>query len=188
MKFFRCEAANKYGIASHDIWVVKPGPPATPKKLDVTAIDDTSINLAWIPGFNGGYNQSFDIQVFDEDTGHRVLKLKNIRRVEGNKTTIMGLLPQTRYALKIRAWNRDGYSNFSDEIIIKTRRKFFFLLQTLFFPYGLLLCLAWDKKGFKGKPLYKYAKKKSKNDANKDHNRQLNIIESTFFWLFLRLM
>ena len=26
--------------------------------------------------------------------------------------------------MKIRAWNRDGYSNFSEEVIIKTRRKF----------------------------------------------------------------
>jgi hypothetical protein len=121
---FRCEAINKYGAASHDIHIVKPGPPETPRHLEVTAIDDTSINLAWLPGFDGGYNQSFDIQVFDEDTGQRVLKLKNIRKVEGNRTVIMGLTPQTRYALKIRAWNRDGYSNFSEETIIKTRRNF----------------------------------------------------------------
>ena len=92
--------------------------------MEVTAVDGSSISLAWTPGFNGGYNQSFDIQVFDETTGQRVLKLRNIRRVEGNKTTITGLTPQTRYAMKIRAWNRDGYSNFSAETIIKTRRKY----------------------------------------------------------------
>ena len=103
--------------------IVKPGPPQTPINLEVTAVDGSSISLAWTPGFNGGYNQSFDIQVFDETTGQRVLKLRNIRRVEGNKTTITGLTPQTRYAMKIRAWNRDGYSNFSAETIIKTRRK-----------------------------------------------------------------
>ena len=104
--------------------IVKPGPPQTPINLEVTAVDGSSISLAWTPGFNGGYNQSFDIQVFDETTGQRVLKLRNIRRVEGNKTTITGLTPQTRYAMKIRAWNRDGYSNFSAETIIKTRRKY----------------------------------------------------------------
>ena len=103
--------------------IVKPGPPQKPTNLEVTAVDDTSVSLAWNPGFNGGYNQSFDIQVFDERSGQRVLKLKNIRRVEGNRTVILGLTPQTRYALKIRAWNRDGYSNFSEEVIIKTRRE-----------------------------------------------------------------
>ena len=103
--------------------IVKPGPPETPKNLEVTAVDGASISLAWLPGFNGGHNQSFDIQVFDETTGQRVLKLRNIRRVEGNRTVIQGLTPQTRYAMKIRAWNRDGYSNFSEEVIIKTRRK-----------------------------------------------------------------
>ena len=103
--------------------IVKPGPPESPKRVDVTAVDDTSISLAWRPGFNGGYNQSFDIQVFEEETGHRILKLKNIRRVQGNRTTIQGLEPKTRYSLKIRAWNREGYSNFSDQQIIQTRRK-----------------------------------------------------------------
>ena len=111
--------------------IVKPGPPETPRHLEVTAVDDMSISLAWIPGFNGGYNQSFDIQVFDETTGHRILKLKNIRRIEGNRTTVQGLTPQTRYALKLRAWNRDGYSNFSEEVIVKTRRKFAFHQGTL---------------------------------------------------------
>ena len=112
--------------------IVKPGPPEEPKNLEVTAVDDTSINLQWTPGFDGGYNQSFDIQVFDESSGLRILKLKNIRRVEGNKTNILGLTPQTRYLMKIRSWNREGYSNFSDEITITTRCKstkyhFFFL-------------------------------------------------------------
>ena len=110
--------------------IVKPGPPQSPKRVDVTAVDDTSISLAWTPGFNGGYNQSFDIQVFEDATGHRILKLKNIRRVEGNRTTIQGLKPQTRYSLKIRAWNREGYSNFSDQHIIQTRRKRYILTYT----------------------------------------------------------
>ena len=110
---------------------MKPGPPQSPKRVDVTAVDDTSISLAWTPGFNGGYNQSFDIQVFEDATGHRILKLKNIRRVEGNRTTIQGLKPQTRYSLKIRAWNREGYSNFSDQHIIQTRRKRYVLTYTL---------------------------------------------------------
>ena len=104
--------------------IVKPGPPEEPKNLEVTAVDDTSINLQWTPGFDGGYNQSFDIQVFDESSGLRILKLKNIRRVEGNKTNILGLTPQTRYLMKIRSWNREGYSNFSDEITITTRCKY----------------------------------------------------------------
>ena len=79
---FRCEAVNRYGAASVDIEIVKPGPPEIPQDVDVTAVDDTSISLSWTPGFNGGYNQSFDIHVFNEYTGHRVLKLKNIKRVE----------------------------------------------------------------------------------------------------------
>ena len=104
--------------------------------MEVTAVDGASISLAWVPGFNGGYNQSFDIQVFDETTGQRVLKLRNIRRVEGNRTVIHGLTPQTRYAMKIRAWNRDGYSNFSEEVIIKTRRKYllFTVCPWYFYP------------------------------------------------------
>ena len=112
--------------------------------MEVTAVDGSSISLAWTPGFNGGYNQSFDIQVFDETTGQRVLKLRNIRRVEANKTTITGLTPQTRYAMKIRAWNRDGYSNFSKEQLIKTRRKFSKV-------QSLLFCIVFLKNGSESK-------------------------------------
>ena len=115
--------------------IVKPGPPEEPKNLEVTAVDDTSINLQWTPGFDGGYNQSFDIQVFDESSGLRILKLKNIRRVEGNKTNILGLTPQTRYLMKIRSWNREGYSNFSDEITITTRCKYT-KYHFFFFKFG----------------------------------------------------
>ena len=116
--------------------IVKPGPPEEPKNLEVTAVDDTSINLQWTPGFDGGYNQSFDIQVFDESSGLRILKLKNIRRVEGNKTNILGLTPQTRYLMKIRSWNREGYSNFSDEITITTRCKYLYQIPFFFFKFG----------------------------------------------------
>ena len=122
MKFPHCESETYY-VSLLMFQIVKPGPPEEPKNLEVTAVDDTSINLQWTPGFDGGYNQSFDIQVFDESSGLRILKLKNIRRVEGNKTNILGLTPQTRYLMKIRSWNREGYSNFSDEITITTRCK-----------------------------------------------------------------
>ena len=84
---------------------------------------DTSINLEWTPGFDGGYNQTFDIQVFEENTGLRIMKLKNIKRINGNQTDIQGLKPQTLYGMKVRAWNREGYSNFSEEIIQKTKCK-----------------------------------------------------------------
>ena len=104
--------------------IVQPGPPEEPKNLNVNHVFDTSINLEWTPGFDGGYNQTFDIQVFEENTGLRIMKLKNIKRVDGNQTDIQGLKPQTLYAMKVRAWNREGYSNFSEEIIQKTKCKF----------------------------------------------------------------
>jgi hypothetical protein len=111
--------------------IVKPGHPDTPIIVEVTAVDDTTVSLAWISGFDGGFNQTFDIRVIDDRTGSQILKLKNIRKVEGNRTTIMGLTPQTRYILKLRARNRAGFSNFSEEIIIRTRCKP--LLSSLFF-------------------------------------------------------
>ena len=120
---FRCEATNRYGAASHTIELVKPGAPDMPKNVELTAVDDTRVSLAWVPGFNGGFNQTFDIRVVDDRTGHQVLKLKNIRRVTGNGTTIMGLDPKTRYLIKVRARNRAGFSNFTEEMIIRTRRK-----------------------------------------------------------------
>ena len=49
------------------------------------------------------------------------MKLKNDDKIEGNSTVISGLTANTRYMVKVRGKNRDGFSDFADDLIIRTR-------------------------------------------------------------------
>ena len=76
----------------------------------------------WRPGFDGGYNQTYDIRVYDQSNGgNRVLRVRGERNIEDNQTVITGLHPKTKYTFKVRARNREGFSNFTDEIATETR-------------------------------------------------------------------
>ena len=51
----------------------------------------------------------------------QLMKLKNDDKIEGNSTVISGLTANTRYMVKVRGKNRDGFSDFADDLIIRTR-------------------------------------------------------------------
>jgi hypothetical protein len=42
---------------------VSPSQPDPPSEVEVIAFDDDSVHLMWKPGFDGGFNQTFDLQV-----------------------------------------------------------------------------------------------------------------------------
>jgi len=43
---------------------VSPSQPDPPSEVEVIAFDDDSVHLMWKPGFDGGFNQTFDLQVY----------------------------------------------------------------------------------------------------------------------------
>ena len=51
----------------------------------------------------------------------QLMKLKNADKIEGDSTVISGLTANTRYLVKVTSKNRDGYSDFADDLIIRTR-------------------------------------------------------------------
>ena len=42
---------------------VSPSQPDPPSEVEKIAFDDDSVHLMWKPGFDGGFNQTFDLQV-----------------------------------------------------------------------------------------------------------------------------
>ena len=66
------------------------------------------------------------MQVYDASTMKQLMKLKNADKIEGDSTVISGLAANTRYLVKVRAKNREGYSDFADDLIIRTRGETFF--------------------------------------------------------------
>ena len=56
--------------------LVKPGPPEPPSFVTNIAVDATSVHLEWMAGFDGGYEQQFQVQVFDASTMKQVRPLR----------------------------------------------------------------------------------------------------------------
>ena len=88
------------------------------------ATSPTTVTLSWKPGFDGGYNQTFVVTVFDQKTEE---KIKD-RTLEANKkmwwingTTVGNLKPHTSYIIKVHAKNKAGLSEIPEEVFVKTR-------------------------------------------------------------------
>jgi hypothetical protein len=60
---FICKATNLFGTTAQTIQLVSPSQPDPPSEVEVIAFDDDSVHLMWRPGFDGGFNQTFDLQV-----------------------------------------------------------------------------------------------------------------------------
>ena len=65
----------------------------------------------------------FHFQVYDALDLSRVLRVRGVKNVEDNQTVITGLKPKTKYAIRVRARNRAGSSNFTDDVFVRTRGK-----------------------------------------------------------------
>lgn len=46
----------------HFCFKVPPSQPDPPSEVERIAFDDDSVHLMWKPGFDGGFNQTFDLQ------------------------------------------------------------------------------------------------------------------------------
>ena len=120
---FRCNATNSYGTDEIFYKIVRPGSPGTPEELSAENITDTSIQLTWRPGFNGGASQKYFVQVKETKSGHEKYKLKKTKEITKSFTVINGLQPNMMYTFRVKARNRHGTSDFSEEIELKTQRK-----------------------------------------------------------------
>lgn len=64
---------------------------------------------------------NFCVQVYDALDDSRVLRVRGVKNIEDNQTVITGLKPKTKYAIRVRARNRAGSSNFTDDVFVRTR-------------------------------------------------------------------
>lgn len=124
---FKCVANNSFGSDAHHIELVPPGIPDKPSRISIVQTTPNSVRLSWVPGFDGGYNQTFAITVLLQRTGREV-KFKVLEANEHNwwlnETTINNLKPETSYLIRIQAKNKAGLSEVAEEIFVKTRGKY----------------------------------------------------------------
>ncbi|XP_041378789.1 uncharacterized protein LOC121391117, partial [Gigantopelta aegis] len=94
------------------------GPPNIPSDVAAWSSDSNSISVAWIEAFNGGSEQTFIVQ-YREDTTLWWRNLTEIILENGRgtiqKAVISDLQSNMRYLVRVLAYNRYGYKDFTEE-------------------------------------------------------------------------
>jgi hypothetical protein len=81
------------------------GPPQTPVNFTLVNSTDTSIVVEWIPRYNGGHEQTFNIQyrIVNES---KIWMTQEIPQYNKQTYTLSGLKGDTWYALRMFAENK----------------------------------------------------------------------------------
>ncbi|MCP9266006.1 Immunoglobulin I-set domain-containing protein [Dirofilaria immitis] len=113
----KCFAINRYGEDTVEIRVSPPTAPDTPVSLRVSNITKSSVSFNWIPGFDGGSEQIFEIR-------YRT-SMENFYHIV-NSSLSVGLEPACMYEVSIRSRNKRGMvSEFSrPPIIVYTKDEY----------------------------------------------------------------
>ena len=82
----------------------------------------TSLTVYWSSGFNGGFEQSFYIEICQDNDGDCTeYGPFNDSPVKYQSGQIGNLQPGNVYLIRMYAKNSVGYSNMTDEVIVRTR-------------------------------------------------------------------
>jgi hypothetical protein len=119
---YRLRAFNSGGNSSYSgtaSATTLTGPPAAPSGLQLTTISTTQINLRWIDNSNN--ESGFYIERSPNGTSSWV----QVGSVAADATTFAatGLTRNTRYYFRVRAWNGQGPSAYSNTASAKTKSR-----------------------------------------------------------------
>ncbi|KAK6033402.1 immunoglobulin domain protein, partial [Ostertagia ostertagi] len=121
---YMCRVANGMDKAEVIIKLTRTGPPQVPTNLRKLSATPNSLSLGWVPGFDGGFEQTFiveyrNVNPFTETFGKEdvsTVEVKNTSRVENIEDdgtaswylsfNLTGLNPLSSYYLRLRAKNK----------------------------------------------------------------------------------
>lgn len=122
-KSYECEALNELGSNRVSVELVPLSKPDKPTELRALYVDFMTITFGWSPGFDGGLDQVFVMQVNDS-----LIELDSLDNQNGFLVSVNGpgllnitfLNLSTMYSIRLMARNRLGQSDWSDYILVRT--------------------------------------------------------------------
>ncbi|KAF7487628.1 Nephrin [Sarcoptes scabiei] len=120
---YECVAQNDLGFDALFIGLNRTSKPDPPRSLRIVNVTSGSVTIRWVPGFDGGLDQSFRVRYrpFDSlDSSDNVDPLTMYRDVyppNATTVTIGGLRDNTDYIFSVMASNIKGSSEFSEDSI-----------------------------------------------------------------------
>ncbi|CAG2123204.1 unnamed protein product, partial [Medioppia subpectinata] len=113
-KSFKCIAYNELGSDEVMFEVVKKNFPESPTDLRTTNVSRNSVVIAWNPGFDFGYEQSFRIRYRKVDPKAANVEPFHFKYIIANNTLnnvlIANLEADTEYQFSISSRNKLGES------------------------------------------------------------------------------
>uniref|UniRef100_A0A8C7E3L2 NPHS1 adhesion molecule, nephrin n=1 Tax=Naja naja TaxID=35670 RepID=A0A8C7E3L2_NAJNA len=109
---FTCTANNDLGTDAFDIQLLSTSRPDPPTEFKVVSVAHNSLALEWIPGFDGGLQQSFRVRY--HWPGAPSFLYVDVFPPQSPTFTLTGLQPNTPYNVSVNARNALGESDFAD--------------------------------------------------------------------------
>ncbi|KAK3588258.1 hypothetical protein CHS0354_035633, partial [Potamilus streckersoni] len=105
--------SNSFGLFELVFHVIPESVPGIPTDFSITDKSYDSITLEWIPGFWGGYTQTFTIEyrLYPHGTWMYRDSIKEDTNTEKQSFTVNGLHQKTTYEFRMYARNKVGQSN-----------------------------------------------------------------------------
>ncbi|KAH3813727.1 hypothetical protein DPMN_142194 [Dreissena polymorpha] len=114
---YMVNVSNKLGSTMEVFTLKAQSKPEIPKESQISRIGNTELIVEWIPGFNGGENQTFTIRYKVLGDGSWIIIPINSSK---HIWTIDGLASGITYQIQIRAQNKIGESDWTQAIHITT--------------------------------------------------------------------
>ncbi|VDI28788.1 Hypothetical predicted protein, partial [Mytilus galloprovincialis] len=115
---------NQEGCIDDNITLKPRDKPEAPQNLSVESVTFVSVNLSWIAGFNGGYNQTFKVLFKTTDTdiwNTTTIHTHEIKTGSVMHVTLDQLKPDTSYEVMVLSTNIHGNRNASLEFKTKVK-------------------------------------------------------------------
>ncbi|XP_034279551.1 nephrin [Pantherophis guttatus] len=109
---FTCTANNDLGTDVFDIQLLSTSRPDPPTEFKVVSVAHNWLALEWIPGFDGGLQQSFRVRY--HWPGAPSFLYVDVFPPQSPTFTLTGLQPSTLYNVSVNARNALGESDFAD--------------------------------------------------------------------------
>ncbi|KAK7495223.1 hypothetical protein BaRGS_00013633, partial [Batillaria attramentaria] len=117
---YNCFVSNFLGNVSRTVNVTRKSLPEAPTELQTDNRTWESIHLKWVPGFDGGFPQQF--QVYVQEAGSTEPKFPPLQAGSDTSMNITGLWPSTTYEFAVVGRNMLGVGQRSLTLTSHTRK------------------------------------------------------------------
>ncbi|XP_054154061.1 nephrin-like isoform X2 [Oppia nitens] len=114
---YQCIARNDLGFDAITIQLNRTSKPDPPLALRILNITESSVQLRWIPGFDGGIGQDFRLRYRPTSSSDPSFTYKDVYPANSTQIILTGLNEDTEYMFGVQAINTMGHSDFTIDIV-----------------------------------------------------------------------